>query len=121
MFFNEISTAALKKALLEPWRILTKDGVLIATITHPKFITRLDKEGLIRTNRKGVLTFPGKNGIRLPIVRRSEQKYDQLLNGVGFETESIDIFGTSEVQKEKPALKNIEKIPLAKMYQCNKI
>jgi ubiquinone/menaquinone biosynthesis C-methylase UbiE len=120
MLFNETSTSSLKKALKETWRILKKSGVLLATITHPGFIRRLDKEGLLRENRNGVLTFPGRNGIRLPVVRRSEEKYNQLLTDSGFEIDSTDIFATPEVQKEKPALKNIYKIPLAKMYECKK-
>lgn len=121
MLFNEISTASLKKALTEAWRILKESGILLATITHPGFIRRLDKEGLVRENRSGVLTFPGKNGIRLPVVRRSEEKYDQLLTESGFEIESTEIFATPEVQKDKPALKDISKIPVAKMYECKKI
>ena len=121
MIFNEISTSSLKNALKEINRILKESCRLLATITHPQFIRRLNKEGLLRKNRNGRLTFPGKDGIRLPIVMRSEKKYNQLLIDSGFKVKGLDVFATPEVQKEKQLLRAIEKIPLAKIYHCIKI
>jgi len=121
MLLNELSTVSLKKALREINRILKDSGILLATITHPKFVRRLDRNGLLRVNRNGLLTFPGKNGLRLPIVRRSEEKYHQILVESGFEIESSDIFATPEVQKEKPSLRDFQKTPMAQIYYCKKI
>ena len=71
MVFNELTDGGLRRALRRCHRVLQPDGLLLVTVTHPYFIASLQQRDLLETNKEGLLTMPGANQLRLPIVPRS--------------------------------------------------
>jgi ubiquinone/menaquinone biosynthesis C-methylase UbiE len=120
MVFNEISTGGVKKALSECRRVLSNDGVLLITVTHPTFIENLSKRGILRRSKAGMLTMPGSGELRLPVFKRSVDQYTTLLTKSGFDFEADDVFATEQVLNAKPGLRNVAGIPLALVFKCVK-
>ncbi|MEM7334359.1 MAG: class I SAM-dependent methyltransferase [Chloroflexota bacterium] len=120
MVFNELTTAGLKRALRECERVLAKEGLLLATITHPEFIARLDRQKLLKKNQDGILTMPGSNQMRLPIVLRNTAVYEKILTKAGFNWVATELFANEQVINEKPALKPHQHKPLAMVFECRK-
>jgi SAM-dependent methyltransferase len=105
MVFNELTNAGARRGLSEIHRVLSSEGVLLLSATHPDFIHSLDRRGALKRDHQGLWTMPGSQSMRLPIVRRSRQKYEELLTEAGFEYQSFDIVANERVFKEKPGLK----------------
>jgi SAM-dependent methyltransferase len=120
MVFNELTHAGAKRALAQIRRVLRQDGLFLLTVTHPGFIHNLDKRGVLRRDRMGLWTMPGANGLRLPVVRRSRQKYEQLLADAGFDFQALDVFAGERVLREKSGLVAGRTIPLALLFRCRK-
>ena len=120
MVFNEVSTAGLGRALGQCRRVLGKDGRLIATVTHPAFVESLSRRRELRRTSRGVLTMPSAKGLRLPVFRRSVEKYEGLLWKHGFQSDREEVFPSDEVLREKPGLKHAGKVPLALILDCTK-
>lgn len=120
MVFNEVSTAGVRKALSECHRVLSGAGSLVMTVTHPSFIKSLSERGLLSRDAKGTLTMPGVDGLRLPVVKRSERKYKLLLKEVGFSYYDNNVSATREVLNLKPGLRKTGGVPLALVFNCTK-
>lgn len=120
MVFNEVSSQGIKRALAECLRILAVGGVLLLTVIHPEFINSLAKRDLLRRDRRGVLTMPGTDSIRLPVVKRSTETYKRLLEQIGFQYEVEDVFPTQKVLNAKPGLRKTGGVPLALVFRCTK-
>lgn len=118
MVFNEVSTGGIRRALVECRRVLRAGGLLLVTITHPEFIASLDRRRELRQDRNGVLTMPGPAGMRLPIVPRRVNDYEQLLGKTGFTWEKNDVYLTEKVLREKPGLRHVTNKPLALLFAC---
>ena len=121
MLLNELTTGAVRRALDECHRVLSPNGVMIVTVLHPDFIQSLHKRGLLRRNNRGLLTMPGAESLRLPVVRRTRESYMSLLDEAGFDYEAKDLFPTPEVISQKPGLKKAGKVPLALVFKCHLI
>jgi SAM-dependent methyltransferase len=120
MLFNELSKAALKRCLTECHRVLCEDGCLIATVLHPAFVESLSRRGQLRRNVRGMLTMPGAKGLRLPVVERSKDEYESILESAGFDWESEDVHLTPEVLNEKPGMRAAANRPVAIIHICRK-
>jgi len=120
MVFNETSTAALKRALAQCGRVLAHGGRLIATVTHPSFIGNLSQRGELRRTRRGLLTMPGSEGLRLPIFPRTVEQYETILSKAGFRGAREDVFATNEVLREKPGLRHVGNVPVALVLDCRR-
>ncbi len=118
MVFNEVSDSAMKKALSECRRVLGETGTLLLTVTHPRFVESLHRRGETRQDRNGLLTMPAADGIRLPIFRRSQERYEAMLRRAGFMFESHDVHALPEVLREKPGLRSAGNVPLALVFRC---
>jgi ubiquinone/menaquinone biosynthesis C-methylase UbiE len=121
MIFNEVSTAGLRKALVECRRVLRPAGLLLITITHPQFVASLDRRNQLKRNKFGTLTMPGAGGLRLPIVPRRLSNYERLLSEAGFVWEKSDVYVTEKVLREKPGLRRLGNKPLALILRCQRI
>jgi len=120
MVFNEVPTGVLRKALVESNRVLTKDGLLLITVTHPDFVDSLRKRDQLKDIGKNVLTMPGAGRLRLPVVVRKMETYRRVLEESGFKYEEQSIYPTKEVLNAKPGLRNTGNIPLALLFRCVK-
>lgn len=118
MLFNELTDAGARRGLTEIHRVLNSDGVFLLSVTHPDFIQSLDRRGDLKRDHQGLWTMPGSQGIRLPIVQRSRQKYEITLSDAGFEYQSFDIVANERVFKEKPGLKVARSTPLGLVFRC---
>jgi SAM-dependent methyltransferase len=118
MVFNELPNAGARRGLAEIHRVLSSDGVLLLSVTHPDFIHSLDRRGALKRDHQGLWTMPGSQSMRLPIVRRSRQKYQGLLTEAGFEYQSFDIVANERVFKEKPGLNVGRSTPLGLVFRC---
>jgi ubiquinone/menaquinone biosynthesis C-methylase UbiE len=121
MIFNEIATPALRHALKECHRVLSPGSRLVATVIHPTFVKSLARRGELRQHKGGVTTMPGSEGLRLPVVMRSVKGYESALEYAGFRFQSQDIFGRRQVVTEKHGLRQVEKVPIAKLLECEKL
>lgn len=120
MVFNEVSNQGLKSALAECLRILETSGMLLFTVTHPEFIDSLAKRDLLRKDRRGVLTMPGTDGLRLPVMKRTTEAYKDLLEQTGFQYEAEAVFPTQKVLNAKPGLRKAGNVPIALVCSCIK-
>ena len=120
MLFNEITKGGLFRALNECYRVLTDQGILLATALHPEFILNLDKRGLLQRNQKGHLSMPGAKDLRLPVVKREMNEYYYLLQKTGFQFNFEEIFPTKEVLNEKKGLQYAGNCPIAAIFTCKK-
>lgn len=116
MVFNEVRTAGLKQSLSECARILTREGLLLATIIHPAFVESLAKRKLL-SYKQGRCTMPGARGLRLPVVPRSIMEYRTLFRDAGFDLEEEVVFPTPAVLHAKPGLRKAGKVPLAMVFK----
>ncbi len=120
MVFNEITKGGLFRALTECYRILNKQGFILATVLHPEFITNLDKRGMLRQNQKGHLTMPGAKNLRLPVIRRKMDEYYYLFKETKFQFEVEEVFSTKEIINDKSGLQYAGNCPLAAIFTCKK-
>jgi ubiquinone/menaquinone biosynthesis C-methylase UbiE len=121
MVFNEVSTGGLRRALVECRSVLRSTGLLLMTITHPEFIASLDRRNQLKKDENGILTMPGSDQMRLPIVPRRMSDYEQLLTKTGFAWEKSDIYMTDKVLREKPGLRGVGNKPLGLIFECHPI
>jgi SAM-dependent methyltransferase len=120
MIFNEVHASGFKKALAECHRVLSRDGMFLMAVTHPDFISRLRKSGLLKTTREGKLTMPGSGSLRLPVVIRSLGNYRKGLQEAGFQYKEEECCPTPEVITLQAGLRKAWKIPVALVYACTK-
>jgi SAM-dependent methyltransferase len=120
LVFNEVSTGGFQKALRECRRVLSRGGRFLMAVVHPDFVGSLRKRKLLRRTREGVPTMPGAGSLRVPVVMRSRQAYQNSLKEAGFEFEEEDVFPTPEVLNVKSGLRKAGKIPLALVFECTK-
>ncbi len=120
MVFNEISNKDFKAALQECYRVLTDQGVLLVTVTHPDFIFNLQKRNLLKLTKERVLTMPGSGSLRLPVVIRTVEQYRKYLTEVGFQYEEERVYPTKEVLNVKVGLRNTGWVPVALVFKCCK-
>ncbi len=118
--FNEVSSSGFRAALKESWRILRQNGRLIATVTHPQFVRKLQKNGKLSQLGPDFWTMPGKGSLRLPVVLRSEKEYLSAFHEAGFEFEYESLFPTTEVLNERAGLRYAKDDPLAMVFNCTK-
>ena len=85
MLFNEVPNAGFRHALQECRWVLAPDGLLLMAVLHPEFVHSLDERGVLKPARGGVLTMPGADRLRLPVVIRSLATYERLLTEAGFD------------------------------------
>ena len=64
---------------------------------------------------------PGAEGLRLPVVRRRAEEYQEALEQAGFRFHSEEVFPTAEVLSAKPGLRQAGGMPLALLLDCEKI
>jgi ubiquinone/menaquinone biosynthesis C-methylase UbiE len=121
MIFNEISTGGLRRALIECSRVLRSTGLLLITVTHPDFVASLDLRNQLKKDKHGILTMPGSDHMRLPIVVRRLSDYQRLLTKTGFAWEKSDVYMTKKVLREKPGLRSVGNKPLGLVLSCRKI
>ena len=74
MLFNELSDGGLRQALRECRRILAGSGRLIGTVVHSDLVKSLDRRGELHKDNRGKVTMPGSDGLRLPVVPRSQSR-----------------------------------------------
>lgn len=118
MVFNEVSNKDFKTALLECHRVLTGWGVCLIIVTHPDFIFNLQKRKLLKYTKERVLTMPGSDSLRLPVVVKSMKIYRKYLTEAGFQFEEESVYPTKEVLNVKSGLKNTGKTPIALVLKC---
>ncbi len=120
MVLNEVATPGLRRALRECHRTLTEGGRLLATVLHPAFVDSLARRRLLKRSPEGVLTMPGAEGLRLPVVRRTPQGYRWAFEGAGFGYGAEDVHATPEVLRAKPGLREAGNVPLALLIEGQK-
>jgi SAM-dependent methyltransferase len=120
MALNEVSDSGVKRALTECHRVLSDDGILLITVTHPDFINSLAKRGMLQRDRKDILTMPSTDGMRLPVIKRSTETYKKLLEQTEFQYETEDVFPTQKVLNAKPGLRKAGNVPLALIFRGTK-
>lgn len=120
MLFNEVPARGFRKALAESHRVLSHDGLFLIAVTHPDFIGGLRKKGLLRPIRESLLTMPGSDGLRLPVVIRSLESYRHGLQEAGLQYEEQEVFATPEVLNLKAGLRYAGRVPVALVYTCTK-
>jgi len=120
MIFNEVPARGFKNALAECRRVLSRDGLLLIAVTHPDFISGLQKRGLLKTARGEMLTMPGSGSLRLPVVIRSLKNYRKSLQDAGFQYQEEEASATPEVINLKAGLRNTWKVPIALVFSCTK-
>jgi SAM-dependent methyltransferase len=121
MLFNEVPARDFRKALEECHRALAPGGQCLLAITHPDFIDGLQRRGLLKRTRQGILTMPGSGSLRLPVVNRSLASYRSCLHKAGFQYEETEAYPTLEVLEMKAGLRHAWKVPVALVYLCTKI
>jgi SAM-dependent methyltransferase len=118
MVFNELTNAGAGRGLTEIHRVLNTDGALLLSVTHPDFIRNLERRGALKRDHRGLWTMPGSQSLRLPIVRRSREKYEKLLLECGFRYQAFDVLADERVFKEKSGLKAAHSTPLGLVFRC---
>ncbi len=120
MLFNELTNSGLENALRECSRVLTHDGLLIATVTHPDFVRALSKKGVLTDFGRGLFAMPGAQGLRLPVSRRAITIYQQLMEEAGFTVTTQDIHASEKSLREKQGLKISHGTPLGLLFICHR-
>ncbi len=118
MLFNELSDGSVRRALSECKRILRESGRVIGAVVHPRFVDSLDRRGELQRVNSGTLTMPGSDGLRLPVVPRSVDRYERLFRISGFAPRMRDLMATDEVLKAKPGLKHVGNHPIALAFEA---
>jgi ubiquinone/menaquinone biosynthesis C-methylase UbiE len=121
MVLNEIGNRGLQTAVQEAYRVLRRRGRLVIAITHPGFVSDLKKRGEIVREKNGVLTMPGAGRLRLPIAIRSVDQYRKVIFEAGFEFLEKELHATQQVRNEKPGLKKVKDVPIALVFNCEKV
>jgi ubiquinone/menaquinone biosynthesis C-methylase UbiE len=121
MLFNELTTGAAWRALLECHRILSPRGLFLATVVHPDLIRNFRKRGVLTSYGKGMSTMPSTDGLRVPVVERTKHGYLSMLEKAGFHVNHEDVFPTPEVLSAKPGLKKAGNMPLALIFRCTRV
>ena len=117
MILNEVQNKDLRQAIAECRRILSPEGLLLIAVTHPKFVSGLQRRGLLR-HTGGTLTMPGAGNLRLPVVVRSVEIYRDIFDESGFKYEEEEVYATNEVINVKSGLRKVGNAPLALMWRC---
>ncbi len=120
MVFNEMPIGGLKNALVECHRVLSNSGVLLATVTHPDFVSDLQKRGMIKKTGGTLATMPGSGSLRLPVALRRTDEYRKALADSGFRFQEESIYPSNKVVNARPGLRNTHGLPLALLFKCNK-
>lgn len=119
MLFNELTTTGLENALRECSRILTKGGLLLATVPHPDFIHALAKKGVLTDFGRGLFAMPSAEGLRLPVSRRPLSAYQKVMEDSGFTVITQDIHPDEKTLREKSGLKVSSGTPLGLLFMCH--
>jgi SAM-dependent methyltransferase len=117
--FNEVPNKGIREAAGECHRVIMTGGLFLMTVTHPDFVNSLNRRGLLKRSG-GVLTMPGADGLRLPVVVRSVETYRQILADSGLHFEEEVVYPSDKVLNAKPGLKQAGKVPLALIFTCTK-
>jgi hypothetical protein len=104
----------------ECYRTLQNGGIFLIAVTHPKFVGKLQKDGQLRRTSGQMLTMPGTGSLRLPIIIRPLEIYQQALAEAGFIFKLEDVYATTKVINEKPVLHDLRRIPVALLIRCSK-
>lgn len=120
MIFNEVSTPNLKAALKECHRILSENGRMIVTVTHPIFVTALSRGGKLSNLGSDFWTMPAKGSLRVPVVPRSEEAYSEMFSDADIKFELESLHPTPPVLNERPGLRHAAGVPLAMVFNCRK-
>ena len=117
MVLNELSDGGVRRALHECKRCLSDSGILVIAVLHPRFIADLAKRRqLVKTGP--LLTMPSVDGLRVPVVRRSEDKYSMLLEAEGLSITKTDVYADEKVLNAKPGLCASARLPLSQVLKC---
>jgi ubiquinone/menaquinone biosynthesis C-methylase UbiE len=84
MIFNELPPYCFINAVNECYRVLTANGVLLIAVIHPSFVQSLQKREQLKAIKNGPLTMPGSGTLRLPVVPRTLETYQSVLQEAGF-------------------------------------
>lgn len=120
MLFNEVPAAGFRRAAGECARVLAPSGRLVATVLHPDFVESLARREQLRRSPGGMLTMPGADGLRLPVVRRTVEEYRRTFAGCGLLVRTEDVFATPEVLDAKPGLREAGDVAMAMLIECEK-
>jgi SAM-dependent methyltransferase len=120
MVLNEIPPQGFKNSLLECYRTLSADGMLLIAVTHPDFIDNLQNRGLLKRTAGNTLTMPATGSLRLPVIIRPLEIYRNSLAEAGFQFEEEDVYPTVQVLNEKSGLRDVVRVPLALVFRCFK-
>jgi SAM-dependent methyltransferase len=121
MLLNELPTAGLRNALSESRRTLASDGRLVAAVPHPAFIHALARKGALSDFGRGLFAMPGAEGLRLPVSRRSEQVYLDLLHANGFAVVAEPVRPDDKTRHARPGLKLPHDTSLALVFDCRPV
>lgn len=121
MLFNELPTSSLHTALLECHRVLKPGGRLIAAVPHPTFIHALAKQGVLTDFGRGLFAMPSAEGLKLPVSRRSVEKYEESLRAADFTYALSDVLPDAKTLHDKPAMRLPRATPLAFLLECDKV
>ena len=119
MLFNELSDGAVRRALSECSRVLTDSGRLVGAVIHSDFVTSLNRRGELHKDEWGKITMPGSDGLRLPLVPRSQKRYEGLFREAGFELRSTALRPTEVVLQVKPGLRHLGTSPIALAFEAH--
>ncbi len=120
MLFNELTTGGFEQALAGCARILTADGLLLATVLHPDLVHALAKKGALTDFGRGLFAMPSAEGLRLPVSRRSTAAYRAVMERSGFTVLTQDVHPDEKTLREKPGLRVSAGTPLALLIQCSR-
>ena len=120
MLFNELTTSGLEQAVKECARLLTEDGRLLATVTHPDMVQALAKKGALTDFGRGLFAMPSAEGLRLPVSRRPIAAYQKVLEDAGFRVLTEDLHPDEKTLREKPGLKVSSGTPLGLLFTCQR-
>lgn len=120
MVFNEVSSSGMKSALSECHRVLRDGSRIIATVTHPNFVQNLDKNGKLSKLGREFRTMPAKGALRVPVVIRSEDEYNNLFKKSGFTFDNQVLYPNQKILNERTGLRFSAGLPLALVYTCRK-
>jgi SAM-dependent methyltransferase len=120
MVLNEIRDSDLAAALSECARVLLDGGRLLASVTHPDFVTSLERQGKIKEPSPGFFTMPGKGSMRLPVVPRTTDEYARAFSRAGFDVRQESVHPTERIVNERPGLRHSAGVPLALVFLCTK-
>jgi SAM-dependent methyltransferase len=118
MVFNELTDGALRRALSECRRVVSETGRLVGAVAHPSFVRSLSRRGLLERKDRGPQTMPGTGGLRLPVVERSQRRYESLFEHARWQCQWKDIAASQDVLNAKPGLRRAGRVPLARLFTC---